>query len=523
MYRKWVKEIVWLGLILTISIFLRFYKLGSIPNGFYVDEAVAGYNSYSILETGKDEYGKPFPIAFRFFGSYSPPLYVYSTSLMIKFLGLSVFVTRFTSATFGVLGTLLTFIFLKNLKFLKHPISPLLGSLIFAVAPWSIFFSRVGYELNLGATIFWSSLIFLLLGLTRRKFLIFGMLLISISTYGAHPERFLAPIFLLGFIYIFKQKIKFWEVLLVGLTQIPNIYLFSTPAFATKNSLFYNATSTYAFLREFLSQYVTYFSPRSLFFLGDSDLQRSAPELSVFYPWLMVPYLVGFYLLWKNRQKLPLKFLLFSLFLSPIPVALTSDPFSSQRALHMLLPFIAVIAIGIDWFLSKLGKLSFFIIIVLLFVSGVYLWRSYFILLPHERAKVWGYGFAQLADEINKRPDELFLIDQSRIKPAYIELSFFLKFPPGKLQESISGDISKNYYSDTNFKNSYRFANIETGAINWEEDIYEKQILVGDEFAISTGQANEHFLSKVFEILDPTGNIIFVGYETDPERKLKFK
>jgi len=523
MYHNWRKEIFWLIIILAISIFLRFYKLGSVPNGLYVDEAVTGYNAYSILETGKDEYGKAYPIAFRFFGSYSPPLYVYLTSPVINFLGLNVFATRFVSATFGVLGTLLTFLFLKSLKNLKSHTTPLFGSLIFAITPWSIFFSRVGYELNLGATIFWAGLFLLLLGLTKRKFLTLGILLVSISTYGAHPERFLAPIFLLGFIFVFRQRIKFWEVLLIILTQIPNIYLLFTPAFATKNSLFYSTANPYMFIREFLSQYATYFSPRSLFFLGDSDFQRGTPELSVFYPWLVIPYLVGLYLLWKDRQKLPQKFLLFSLFISPIPAALASDPFSSQRAMHALLLLIAVIVTGVDHFLARWGKFSLSAFLVLTVISVVYFWRSYFVLLPHERARVWGYGFSQLAEEIRKRPNDLFLIDQSRMKPVYIELAFFLKFPPQELQETIGNSISENYYYNTDFKSSYRFANIETGTINWKEDVYQRQILVGDELAISEGQAREHFLTKLFEIRDPVGNIVFVGYETDPEMKLKFQ
>lgn len=519
MYRHWSKEIFWLVIILVISIFLRFYKLGSIPNGLYVDEAVTGYNAYSILETGKDEYGKVFPIAFRFFGSYSPPLYVYLTSLVINFWGLNVFSTRFVSAAFGVLGTVITFLFLKNLKFLKNPATPILGSLVFTIAPWSIFFSRAGYELNLGATIFWIGLTLLLLGLSKHKFLTWGILFISISTYGAHPERFLAPLFLIGFIFLFKKRIPWWAIVLTVITQLPNIYLAFTPAFATKTSLLFGTNNPYIFLREFLSQYLTYFSPRSLFFLGDSDLQRGAPGLSVFYSWLVAPYLAGLYILWKNRQDLFQKFLIFSLFVSPLPVALASDPFSSQRALQVLLPILSVIMIGVDYFLSRWGRISFLVLFALIPVSLVYLWRSYFILLPHERASVWGYGFDKLALEIGRNPETKYLIDQGRIKPAYIELAFFLKYPPALLQRSAPPGVSENYYRDINFSENYVFGNIETGFIKWEKDIYLDQVLVGDEYSVSAVQAREHFLTKAFEIKDPTNRIVFVGYKTDPAAK----
>ena len=50
--KKWII----LFLILILGVFLRFWKLGQTPKGFYLDEAALGYNAYSIMETGKDEY-----------------------------------------------------------------------------------------------------------------------------------------------------------------------------------------------------------------------------------------------------------------------------------------------------------------------------------------------------------------------------------------------------------------------------------------------------------------------------------
>lgn len=42
---------------IVIGAFFRFHQLGKTPVGFYVDEASMGYNAFSILKTGKDEYG----------------------------------------------------------------------------------------------------------------------------------------------------------------------------------------------------------------------------------------------------------------------------------------------------------------------------------------------------------------------------------------------------------------------------------------------------------------------------------
>ncbi len=45
-------------LILLVAAILRLYKLGVVPGSMNADEAAIGYNAYSILKTGKDEYGK---------------------------------------------------------------------------------------------------------------------------------------------------------------------------------------------------------------------------------------------------------------------------------------------------------------------------------------------------------------------------------------------------------------------------------------------------------------------------------
>ena len=83
--------------------FLRFYRLSDTPPGLYPDETAIGYNAYSILETGKDEFGKPFPLYYRSYDDYKMPVYMYATAFNIKMFGLNTFSVRFLSALFGAL------------------------------------------------------------------------------------------------------------------------------------------------------------------------------------------------------------------------------------------------------------------------------------------------------------------------------------------------------------------------------------------------------------------------------------
>lgn len=151
-------------------------------------------------------------------------------------------------------------------------------------------------------------------------------------------------------------------------------------------------------------------------------------------------------------------------------------------------------------------------------MSAIFFWRSYFVFLPKERAIAWQYGFKKLAAEVTKRPGMHFVIDQTRLKPAYINMAFYLKYPPTDFQKTVDQNIKDNYYANLPFNDHYNFDQIETRNVDWKTDIYKKQILVGDEYTISESQAKEHSLTKIFEIRDPLERIIFMGFETNPEK-----
>ena len=523
-------------LIVILGSYLRLANLESNPNGLYVDEASTGYNAWAILLTGKDEYGKEFPVFFRFLGSYTPPLYTYLTSGAIHFFGFNIWSVRLVSAISGILLILVSFILIKSLGITKYWLTPLIGTFFLAVSPWSIFYSRIGYEINLGFLNYTLGLLFLWLSIKNKKWFIPAGIVMALSVYTYQAERLLAPLTFIIFIVIFKEyflkkenrKILVLTIILIFLISLPQILLINTPASSSRGfGLFYSEVIDrqskqvgflLAFLREFFSQYFAYFSPRNLFFQPDSDLQRSLPELSTFYSWMVFLYFTGIYFLLKLKSD-PKKFILMSFLLTPIPAALTGDPFSTQRVLPLLLPVTLIIIIGLDKLISIRPKLVPGLVIFLCLFSLLHLYRSYAVLLPNERAKIWGYGFEQLAREIQTRPNEKFLIDTSRIKPAYIELAFFLKYPPSKLQEAIDQTVKTSYYQNTKWENNYNFGQIEIRDIDWEEDIYKNQILVGDELAISENQMKEHFLEKIFEIRDPINMIIFQGFKTNPSLK----
>lgn len=536
-------EIFVLVLTVIFAAFLYTHKLGSTPPGVYLDEAGTGYNTYSILKTGKDEYGKAFPLAFRLFGSYTPPLYIYFTVPIMAILGLNIFSTRVLSAICGVGAVIIFYFLIKKLNFTKSKYTPIVSTIFFAITPWLIFFSRMGYEQNLAFLFFCVSVLMIVKTIEKPSLSIVTIPLLSLATYSDFPMRIVAPLLFLGIVLVFWKKIaikKHLKPILIGviaaaIIQIPNIYLLTTPSSYTKTEHFYaDAISSQAkkiehylptviavplsFTREFTSQYFTYFSPRSLFFLPDEDPQRSMPDLSVFYPWMLIPYLIGLYFLFKNRKSLSSKLIFILLIITPIPGAIASQPFHIQRTLTLLLPISLVVSIGIDKLISNTKiKVWLPLGIFLFLLSLILFWRSYFVLLPSLRATVWGFEWGPLSQYIGSHPNQTFVIDQvTRPKPeniAYEQIAFYLKIDPRSVQMDQDPQIAKNYYYDTSFNLIHKFANIETKPINWGDLDRKDIVFVGDDVAISDPEVKAHSLTKVFEIDDPiTGEIVLRAF-----------
>src|SRR5260221_9817133 len=142
--------LILLFFILILGTFLRFYKLSTIPNGLEQDETSIGYNAYSILMTGKDEYGKPYPIVFKAFGEYKLPGYIYASVIPIKIFGLTPLGVRFISAFSGSLSILVMFL-VASLLFeheRQRNLLSVLSAFFLALTPWHLHFSRGAFEVT---------------------------------------------------------------------------------------------------------------------------------------------------------------------------------------------------------------------------------------------------------------------------------------------------------------------------------------------------------------------------------------
>ena len=102
-------------LVTILAFVLRFYGVTQNPPSLNWDEASISYNAYSILNTGRDEWGKLLPVHFKSYGEYKLPAQVYASIPGIAIFGLNEFGVRITPVIYGTLTVLLLFLLAKEL------------------------------------------------------------------------------------------------------------------------------------------------------------------------------------------------------------------------------------------------------------------------------------------------------------------------------------------------------------------------------------------------------------------------
>src|SRR3989344_4325550 len=196
------KHNILLLLIILLSFVLRFINLGSIPIGFNDDEAAFGYNAYSILKTGRDEWARllPFP-AFESFGDWKLTGYLYLTVVSQFFLGTKEFATRFPSALLGIGAIITTYLLAR--KLFDNKIA-LLSSFLLAINPWHIIASRNAFESDILIFFITLATYLFLRGKDNKKFYTFSVIVFALCFYIYRSAWLYVPIFLAVLIYFHK-------------------------------------------------------------------------------------------------------------------------------------------------------------------------------------------------------------------------------------------------------------------------------------------------------------------------------
>lgn len=466
-----LKNNFWLILLLVVAFALRFYKVTSIPPSLNWDETSIGYNAYSILKTGRDEWGQFMPVHFKSFGEYKLPAQIYASIPAIAFFGLNEFGVRITPVVYGTLTVLLLYLLVQEM-YKKMEIS-LLAAFLLAVSPWHIQLTRGSFESSFSLFWFVMAVWFLVKGFKDLKWIVISMIPFVISVYTYNTARVFAPMFLFVFYLInAKYLIKNFKYALLGFLTfvilalpivpfvlsgdaaaryklvsitddkglIPRIEerrnLSNLPSLVTK--LIHNRYTYNTFY--FSKNYIAHFTPDFLFINGAGHRQHHVQGVGELY-WIQAPFLLYGLNLLLRRKDWSLKVLLPWLLLAFVPVSMTNDSIPNALRTLIAVPVYQIFsAIGLlgFWELlkSRKQKITLLLVVVILFLInfGVYL-NNYFVKYPVNYSRDWQYGNKQVVEYIKNNQEKYDLIVFTRhYGEPHIFTLFNLKYDPAKFQ-----------------------------------------------------------------------------------------
>jgi len=525
-----MKKIAFISIII-LSIFLRFWQLGSIPISPDWDEAALGYNAYSILKTGRDEYGTFLPRTLRSFDDYKPPLYTYLAVLPIAMFGLNTWSVRLPSAIMGVLAVIGTYYLVEELYRKRKTHVSLLSSLFLAISPWHLQFSRIAFEANSGLTLNIWGLVAFFKGLSSVSWMAFSAFLFGLSLYAYHSERVFVPLLLLVVASVWKKELfadkkKVLIGILIGLITVAPlipvildktsvIRLKGTSSLSDQTGLlmrsvaklkddqvihnrygvvFDNRRIVYA--KTLLDGYISHFSFRWLFFTGDND-RHHAPDNALMYLWEMPFLLWGIYLVWRGGGKIGILFLSW-LFIAPIAASPTNETPHAIRTLVFLpvLQMLTAIGVseGIAHIKSYVSDVSRYIRLIGFGVLGgicvfavaniIFYFHMYYGHLNHEYAKFWQYGYQRaVAYKQGHKQKYTKIVVSTSLEQPHMFFLFYTKYDPKKYL--LDGGTSSGGFAEVKNKfDIYEFRPIKV----WNTEVHDGSILyIGSPMEVPVG------------------------------------
>ncbi len=518
------KIVIFLTFIVVIASVLRLWQLGKVPLSPDWDEVALGYNSYSILQTGRDEYGKFLPIILRSFDDYKPALYVYLAMPSISVLGLNVAAVRLPSAIFGILTVVATFFLVKEL--FKRDSLALLSAFLLAISPWHIQFSRIAFESNVGVALNVFGILFFLKSFNKQWFLFLSAVMFGLGLHVYQSEKVFIPLLLIVLTIIYrkqffsiKKKYIFTSSLILIIISIPLIYINLTNKDALSRardvSIFSNTSiiemnakriardkenndllglifdnRRVEFVKNTVRGYLSHFDFNWLFITGDIA-RHHAPSMGMLYLIELPFLLVGIYSLIFGSFNRKVKACIILWFLiAPIPASVTNDIPNAVRTLNFLPTFQIFTAIGILTAIKKVSSIKYqvlsirvkyvlFIFVFLLFISNIlYYFNQYFVQQNYFHAKYWQYGYENIVNHVanvQKDYSKIIVSNTATMDQSYIFFLFYLKYDPIRY-------LKEGGTASGKFEGKNRFSNFEFRKFDYSLENEKNILLIGSSF-----------------------------------------
>ncbi len=542
-------------LILLLAAFLRLPLLDQLPSGITIDEAGQGYSAYSILKTGRDEWGDFLPLNPRGFGDYKPPVFMYVLVPSVAIFGLNEFAIRFPSAIAGILTVLVIFFLVRDL--FKNRNLGLLASFFMAIAPWHVYYSRLGWESNIGLLFFCLGIWLFISSTINKNRLALSVLFFGLSALSYHSFKLISPLMFFALWFIYKKELKFSKnsliasivvgAIFIGILgygflfsgasrRVEDQFLFNEKAVAKLREEQFNDKAVYPFNRVFNNKYFVVMSKMTDNYTGYFSLpflfgpHRSEgsilnfPTQGLLYVWQLPILLFGIFYLIRNFS-FPAKVLFSWLFIAPVAASLTQDYMHAGRA-QAIFPVLTIISvIGLVYIFNlitneqssfprnkKFRQIALICASLIIFGSVIlridkYMFNTFN--TPHG-GLVSGYKEIINYTEKNK-PDygKIFFTKANSEPQAFI--AFYTKWDPADFQRQSQSwkkfeTEGKKFLDMSDYGlDKYVFVNTD---ISRDKNI-PNALIIGTDEEIAPD------IKPIYSVADETGKIIFVVVKTD--------
>ncbi len=507
-----MKRVNFLLILILISAFvLRLYQLGKTPIALEWDEVAIGYDAYSILTTGRDQFGKFLPLTFRSLDDWKPPIYEYLTVPSIAVFGLNPFAVRLPSALSGILTVLATYLLTKVI--FKQNTVALLAAFFLAISPWHLQFSRAAFEVNLSVAITVFAALLFLKGLKNPRLFLLSGLLFGLDLFSYHSTRVIGPLLMILMFFLFNKSLPkrlyvtlffiifgfFFAVALPILTSseaqirfkatnifdpgaryieekdLPKIYLDSRlqdkeAGYELDGKIFHNQRliyTDYETLKKAFYKYLSHFNFEFLFIRGDAPLHH-APGFGLLYLAELPLLVIGLIYMVRRSNNHYFLLILSWLLIAPIPASVTREAPHAVRT-ELILPMFQIItAAGLVVILKFIKKESNWVLwftlisISFLFVinNSFYL-HQYYVHTNYELSRDWKFGREEAVNftESIKNNYEKILVSL-KVDMPYIFWLFYSQYPPIQYLKE-GGTVSGGFADERNKFGKYEFRNFD--------------------------------------------------------------
>ncbi len=476
---------VWLALATLLGAVLRFIRLGSIPIALYCDEALHGYEAWSLLTTGRDRNGVLFPLVFDVFGiGWSEPLYIYLTVPAVALFGLTPLAARFVAAAAGTLAIPAAGLMAASLVRSAAPARRAPGkspkpdrpdlawwsgvgtAFLMATSPWPFHFSRIAFQasllpLLLGAG-FWLASSGLALEASRARTRRLGAAgaCLALTLYTYPVSRVAMPLLATAFAWTHRRELRRHRA--SALAAVVVLAAFALPmgwfSVTGRGLQRFSDVSIVAGMpgaslgeRAMVAatHYVSYLSPRFLLTdgQGDTNPRHGVEGHGVLHPHEVLLLIVGMVSCWRSRSPGG-RFLVAWVLLFPVAAALTVDPRHAVRALVGLPGLQAVAGVGlacaIGWAreavpgVRRRAAIAGLALLAAGSAGGTATYfHDYFAVWPSASAPFFQYGLKEAyeyVDRVLPGHDSVY-VTLNEDSP-WIQLLFYRKVPPATYQKS---------------------------------------------------------------------------------------